>query len=82
MRSASYIKQTPQAISSPPARATSIEQLDNARRRVQAAIRAAGAEIPSYHTLDDIARNLTEVLRELDALAITVAVLSRKENRS
>ena len=55
------------------------QQIEKARHRVQTALSAAADEQPSFALLDDIARSLTQAMRDLDGLAITVAVLSRKK---
>lgn len=80
MQNANYIKPPPQAI--PPAgKPSPTQQLEAARKSVQRALRAAADGQPSFALLDDISRALTQAVRDLDGLAITVAVLSRKEVR-
>ncbi len=54
------------------------QKLEQARRRVHAALRAAADEQPSFALLDDIARGLTAAVRELEELSITVAVMERR----
>ncbi len=78
MQNAFYIKPLPLAIPQA-AKPSPTQQLERARKSVQGALRAAADEAPSFALLDDISRALTAAMRELDGLAITVAVLSRKE---
>ncbi len=78
MQNQSYIRPTSTAIPQA-AKPSPTQQLERARKSVQAALRAAADEAPSFALLDDISRSLTQAMRELDGLAITVAVLSRKE---
>ncbi len=54
------------------------EKLEQVRNRVRFALRAAEEGPLTVSTADDIARSLTSVMRELEALQLTVAVMERK----
>ncbi len=54
------------------------QKLEHARNRVRFALRAAEEGPLTVSTADDIARSLTSVMRELEALQLTVAVMERK----
>ncbi len=54
------------------------QKLEQARERVQSALRAAEEGEMSGQTFDDIARPLVAAMRELEALQLTVAVMERR----
>ncbi len=56
---------------------TPAERLEEARRRVHAALRTAEEGPLDYQSSDDIARALTGVLREMDTLNMQLMVAER-----
>jgi hypothetical protein len=81
MQNAFYIKPPPHAIP-PKALPTPAQKLQRARESVRAAsrdVQVTEGRLLDFNTAEGIMRALATALRELDGLAITVAVLSRKE---
>jgi hypothetical protein len=80
MQRESIIRQPPQTTSTIPVavKQSPTQKLEQARRRVHAALRAAADEQPSFALLDDIARSLSAATRDLEELSITVAVMERR----
>ena len=58
------------------------QRLEQVRHRVRFALRAAEEGPLTVSTADDIARSLTGVMRDLEALQLTIAVMERKEERA
>ncbi len=58
---------------------TPSERLQNARSRVNFALRTAGESEPTFDTLDEIARALVTANRELETLEIDVEALLNHE---
>jgi hypothetical protein len=84
MQNANYIKTLPQAIP-PKALPTPAQKLQRARESVRAAsrgVQVTEGRLLDFDTAEGIMRALATALREIDELAITVAVLSRKEMRA
>ena len=74
---------TTQTTLAPPAQKPGAAQrLEQVRNRVRFALRAAEEGPLTVSTADDIARALTGVMRELEALQLTIAVMERKEARA
>ena len=60
------------------------QKLEQARSRVRSVLRAIGiteGRFLDFETAEDMSRALSTVLRELDGLQISIAVMSRKEAR-
>ena len=57
---------------------TPVQKLEQARTRVRLALTAAETGEIGSETFDDIARPLVAVMRELEALQLTWAVLERR----
>jgi len=62
----------------PAQRPAASQKLEHVRNRVRFALRAAEEGPLTVAAADDIARSLTGVMRELEALQLTVAVMERK----
>ncbi len=57
---------------------TPAQRLEQARARVHVALRTAEEGPLDYQSSDDIARALVGVLRDLEELALEVAVMARR----